>query len=68
VDAYAPQGSDIASVPTPSYVVAWALILDDTVPGGAVVEPVFVAGARTWTPDQFRAAYGSSLELTVVPA
>jgi hypothetical protein len=68
VDAYAPQDSDISSVPPPSYVVAWAAVADAGAPGGAIVEPVFVAGARTWTPDQFRAAYGETLELKVTPA
>jgi hypothetical protein len=67
VDAYAPQGTDISSVPTPSHVVAWALLAAENAPGGAVVEPVFVAGGRTWTPDQFRATYGTDLELKVAP-
>ncbi|WP_069766064.1 hypothetical protein [Streptomyces sp. LUP47B] len=67
VDAYAPRGTDISSVPTPSHVVAWALIATELAPGGAVVEPVFVAGGRTWTPDQFRAAYGAAIELKIAP-
>ncbi|MFG2970913.1 hypothetical protein ACGFZS_47355 [Streptomyces sp. NPDC048288] len=68
VNAYAPRGTDISAVPTPSHVVAWALIPNLLEPGGSTVQPVFVAGARTWTPDQFRAAYGESLELKVAPA
>lgn len=68
VDAYAPKGTDVSSVPTPSHVVAWALMESATEPGGSVVQPVFVAGERTWTPDQFRAVYGAVLDLKVVPA
>jgi hypothetical protein len=68
VDAFAPRDSNSSGVPTPSHVVAWALIADELAPGGATVEPVFYAGERTWTPDQFRAAYGETLELKVVPA
>ncbi|MGV9278045.1 hypothetical protein [Streptomyces griseosporeus] len=68
VDAFAPSNSDFFGIPTPSHVVAWALVADEASPGGGVVEPVFVAGTRTWTPDQFRAAYGEALELRVVPA
>lgn len=68
VEAFAPRGSDITGVPTPSHVVAWALIADEAEPGGATVQPVFVAGERTWTPEQFRSRYGDGLELKVVPA
>ena len=68
VDAFAPRDTDISKVPAPSSVVAWVMLVDERSPGGAVVEPVFVAGDRTWTPDQFRAAYGQMLELKVVPA
>jgi hypothetical protein len=68
VDAYAPSGMDTSKVPTPSHVVGWMLVSTDLEPGGGVVEPVFIAGSRTWTPDQFRAAYGEGLELKVVPA
>lgn len=66
VDAFAPRGTDISGVPTPSHVVAWALLAYGSEPGGSRVEPVFVAGDRTWTPDQFRATYGAMLELHVV--
>lgn len=68
VEAYAPTGTDTSGMPAPSYVVAWAQIEDVTAPGGSVLQPVFVAGARTWTPDQYRAAYGALLELKVVQA
>jgi hypothetical protein len=68
VDAYAPQGTPVSEVPTPSHVVAWALIAGEDAAGGATVEPVFVAGERTWTPDQFRAVYGQALTLQVSPA
>lgn len=68
VDAYAPRGTDIKGVPTPSHVVAWVLTADALESGGALVEPVFCAAGRTWTPAQFRAVYGESIELKVVPA
>lgn len=68
VDAFAPRGSVVTGVPTPSHVVAWALIADSTEAGGAIVEPVFFAGERTWTPAQFQARYGETLTLKVVPA
>jgi hypothetical protein len=68
VDAYASRGVDVTGIPTPLSVVAWAQIEDTIAPGGARVEPVFVADGRTWTPDQFRAAYGEGLDLKVVPA
>jgi hypothetical protein len=68
VDAFAPRGSDTAGVPTPSHVVAWVLLADELAPGGGVLEPVFWAGERTWTPAQFRAAYGEMVDLKVVPA
>ncbi|MDX3124543.1 hypothetical protein PV414_24345 [Streptomyces scabiei] len=55
-------------MPAPSHVVAWALLTDTIAPGGARVEPVFYAGDRTWTPDQYREAYGEDLTLKVVPA
>lgn len=67
VDAYAPKDTDISSVPTPSQVVAWALIADETQPGGSIVQPVFLAAGRTWTLDQFHAEYGASVELKVAP-
>lgn len=68
VDAFAPRGTDTGGIPTPSHVVAWALLADAAEAGGSRVEPVFVAGERTWTPDQYRAAHGAGLELKVVPA
>jgi hypothetical protein len=68
IDAYAPPGTDVSKAPTPSHIVAWAQVADETAPGGATVQPVFVAGERTWTPDQFRAAYGADIELKIAPA
>ncbi|WP_328545454.1 hypothetical protein [Streptomyces europaeiscabiei] len=68
VEAFAPRGTDTAQMPAPSHVVAWALLTDTIAPGGARVEPVFYAGDRTWTPDQYREAYGEDLTLKVVPA
>lgn len=68
VDAYAPQDTPVSAVPTPTHVVAWVLVADDDAAGGATVEPVFMAGERTWTPDQFRAVYGQALTLQVSPA
>lgn len=68
VDAFAPRGSDTTQVPTPSHVVAWALVANQLAPGGAQVEPVFYAEDRTWTPEQFREAYGEHITLKVVPA
>lgn len=67
VDAYAPRDA-AAGIPTPSSVVAWALVQDDLAPGGATVQPVFYAADRTWTPDQFWEAFGSAVTLKVVPA
>lgn len=68
VSATAPAGTDISKVPTPSDVVGWALLASDAEPGGAVVVPVFLADGRTWTPDQFRAAYGAAIDITVTRA
>lgn len=65
VDASAPKDIDLSSVPTPSTVVGWVLLADGLAPGGATVQPVFYAGGRTWTPQQFRAAYGTAIEVTV---
>ncbi|MGW8702274.1 hypothetical protein ACWGOK_36035 [Streptomyces eurythermus] len=68
VEAFAPPGTDVSGLPAPSHVVAWALVADVGEPGGQVVQPVFLAGARTWTPDQYRAAHGQALDVKVVPA
>ena len=67
VDAYAPRDST-AGIPTPSSVVAWAVVTDPASAGGVRLEPVFLADGRTWTPDQFRAVYGEQVELKVVTA
>jgi hypothetical protein len=70
VDAYVPReaATTAGAIPTPSSVVAWVLVQDDLAPGGATVQPVFCAGDRTWTPDQFWDAFGSAVTLKVVPA
>lgn len=68
VDAFAPRGTDTARMPTPSHVVAWALVASTLAPGGAEIEPVFYAGDRTWTPEQYREAYGENITLRVTPA
>ncbi|MEU0991261.1 hypothetical protein [Streptomyces sp. NPDC005953] len=61
----APAGSDVSGVPAPSVVVAWVLVGDPLEAGGARLEPVFLAGGRAWTPDQYRAAYGQRLTVNV---
>lgn len=68
VEASAPAGSDVRGIPTPYSVVAWAVLADPDSAGGVRVDPVFVAAGRTWTPDQFRAAYGELIALEVVSA
>lgn len=68
VEASAPQGSGTSGVPAPSTVVAWVLVADELAPGGATVEPVFYADGRMWTPQQFRAAYGAAIDVTVARA
>lgn len=67
VDVYAPTPKDAAGVPTASIVVAWATVTDPASVGGVRVEPVFLAGERAWTPDQFRDMYGAALTFRVVP-
>lgn len=66
VTAYAPADADVRGVPPTSTVVAWAVVADLDVLGGVRLDPVFLADGRTWTPDQFRAAYGARIELKVV--
>lgn len=68
VDVHAPSGTPVDTVPVPSAVVAWASIADLEKAGGVRVDPVFLAGGQVWTPDQFRAAYGPQLEVTVASA
>jgi hypothetical protein len=48
--------------PVSGPVVAWALVAN---PGDARLDPVFIAGGRTWTPDQYRAATGNSAPVIV---
>jgi hypothetical protein len=65
VDVTAPAGADAVDVPGGGVVVGWVLVADPTLAGGARVDPVFLAGGRTWTPDQYRAAYGQQLGIAV---
>lgn len=65
VQASAPPGTDTTGVPPPGVVVGWVLVTDPAVPGGARVEPVFLAAGRAWTPDQYRATYGQQLGVQV---
>lgn len=60
-DITAPAGTDPGSAPGGGAVVGWVLIADGAQAGGARVDPVFLAGGRTWTPDQYRVAYGPQL-------
>jgi hypothetical protein len=46
-------------------VIAWAQVADPQVPGGVRIDPVWIAGGRTWTPDQYRAANGVQRAVTV---
>lgn len=57
-----------ANVPSTGSVVAWAQVIDPDAAGGMRLDPVFLAAGRTWTPDQFRAAYGAPIELKVAVA
>lgn len=65
VSVLAPAGSDVGGVPAPTDVVGWVLVPDPERVGGARVDPVFLAGGQTWTPDQYRAAYGQHLTVRV---
>lgn len=68
VQITAPRGTDpdtIRKTPPPGEVLAWTLAVHPDEPGGAVVEPVFLAGGRAWTAEQFRARYGASLDVQV---
>ncbi|WP_405461694.1 hypothetical protein OG786_29525 [Streptomyces sp. NBC_00101] len=66
VEVSAPYGADTAGAPPGGAVVGWVLVSDDGAPGGARVEPVFLAAGRARTPDQYRAAYGQELVVAVV--
>jgi hypothetical protein len=68
VQVTAPVGADVEGVPPASLVVAWAVIEDVEAPGGARLDPVFLAAGQAWTPDQYRAAYGQQLAFRVVRA
>ncbi|MFD8771461.1 hypothetical protein [Streptomyces sp. NPDC059916] len=61
----APAGADTTGVPAGGGVVGWVLVEDQDAVGGARVDPVFLAAGRAWTPDQYRAAYGQQLGVTV---
>ncbi|MFE7233894.1 hypothetical protein ACFVAF_25155 [Streptomyces sp. NPDC057596] len=65
VEVKAPPGTDTTGVPAGGGVVGWILVDDASTPGGARVDPVFLAAGRAWTPDQYRAAYGQQLEVRV---
>ncbi|MGW2113807.1 hypothetical protein [Streptomyces zhihengii] len=65
VEVLAPQGTNIDGVPAASVVVAWAVIDDGDTPGGARLDPVFLAAGQAWTPSQYRAAYGENLTVCV---
>ncbi|MFJ6566656.1 hypothetical protein ACIQNU_04500 [Streptomyces sp. NPDC091292] len=56
VQVSAPAGVDTAGVPPGGGVVGWVLVADPDAAGGARLEPVFLAGGRAWTPDQYRVA------------
>ncbi|MFS4103749.1 hypothetical protein [Streptomyces sp. PD-S100-1] len=66
VDVYAP--AEVEGVPVASAVVAWASIADPDTAGGIRLVPMFLAAGRAWTPDQFKAAYGQTLDVRVAPA
>lgn len=61
----AQPGWIVAVGPIKGPIVAWAQITDDTAPGGVRVDPVFIAGGRTWTPDQYRASVGGEPTFTI---
>ena len=64
-DITAPAGVEVADVPGGGVVVGWVLIADPSERGGARLDPVFLAAGRTWTPDQYRTAYGQALGVQV---
>ncbi|MFD6490681.1 hypothetical protein [Streptomyces sp. NPDC060188] len=61
----APAGTDTAGIPHGGTVIAWALIADGVDPGGAHLEPVFLAEGRAWTATQYRVAFGLELDVRV---
>jgi hypothetical protein len=64
-DITAPAGVEVGDVPGGGVVVGWVLIADPSERGGARIDPVFLAAGRTWTPDQYRTAYGHGLGVQV---
>ncbi|MEC4016107.1 hypothetical protein [Streptomyces sp. H27-D2] len=65
VQVSAPPDTDTSGVPPGGMVVGWVLVTDGDVAGGARVDPVFLADGRAWTPDQYRAAFGQTLNVRV---
>ncbi|MEU8642235.1 hypothetical protein AB0C91_09990 [Streptomyces sp. NPDC048674] len=61
----APPGTDATGIPPGGSVVAWVLVADEVVAGGARLDPVFLAAGRAWTVDQYRRAYGQELDVRV---
>lgn len=62
VQVSAPAGTpreSVAAMPTAGAVVAW------TIEDG-LVQPVFLAAGRAWTPAQYRGVHGATLILDVV--
>ena len=65
VQVSAPQGTDTTGIPGGGLVVGWVLVADADAAGGARVDPVFLAAGRAFTPDQYRALYGNTLNIQV---
>jgi hypothetical protein len=65
--ASAPTAEAATGAPAPTAVVGWVLVGDAAAAGGARVDPVFLAGGRAWTPDQYRGEFGEGIEVTVKP-
>ncbi|MEE4541000.1 hypothetical protein V2S66_03330 [Streptomyces sp. V4-01] len=61
----AAPGCMVTAGPASGPIVAWAQIADPQSPGGVRVDPVWIAGGRTWTPDQYRAATGTHSAVTI---
>lgn len=64
-DVTAPASMQPVDAPPGGAVVGWVLVADPNSAGGARLDPVFLADGRTWTPDQYRGAYGSGLTVQV---
>lgn len=65
VQVTAPPGTEATGIPPGGMVVGWALVADEGAPGGARLDPLFLAAGRAWTPDQYRATYGQTLGVVV---